>query len=236
VIYPTFGQDVSQGKFGSGPALADIPPSEVGFLFALDAPALKLSFLNDVRPRLLNVCPIASASPANNVMRAMTNWKQKLFTTSAWAFYGAVVGTFATVGVGAFGFFNKDREMDIEMVKISLSILAGEKSSIFDTPSSDEKTAPGRAFALRALEKYSGVNIPEEEFTIWQERGTLPSSMRLSTWTDMALSEIEGMRSGGYVVRKKRNGDVEFVRPPEATLSYEPYVYADEEKPARKKK
>ncbi|UCI21082.1 hypothetical protein FJ970_09070 [Mesorhizobium sp. B2-1-8] len=94
---------------------------------------------------------------------------------AGWAFaggvIGAVVGAIATVWTGAFGYWNKNRELDIEMVRVSLSILAGENK---------DTSLPGRKFALRALSRYSGVEIPDEEFDKWASTGTVPPS--LESW------------------------------------------------------
>lgn len=51
------------------------------------------------------------------------------------------------------------------MVRISLSILAGENK---------EASAPGRRFALKALEQYSEIDIPAAEFNEWVKTGTIP--------------------------------------------------------------
>ncbi|MGX5827069.1 hypothetical protein [Mesorhizobium sp. 43Arga] len=67
---------------------------------------------------------------------------------------GIIVGIGGTVTTGAFGYLNKNRELDIEMVRVSLSILAGENK---------DTSLPGRQFALRALERYSGVQIPDAD-------------------------------------------------------------------------
>jgi len=80
----------------------------------------------------------------------------------------AALGSIATIWTGAFGYWNTDRSHDIEMVRISLSIMQGENK---------ETSLQGRKFALRALEKYSDVKIPEEEFEIWAKSGTIPETV-----------------------------------------------------------
>lgn len=77
----------------------------------------------------------------------------------------AVLAVIGTISVASFGYFNKDRELDLEMVRISLSILGGENK---------DTSAPARRYALKALEKYSGVEIPEPDFSTWAENGTVP--------------------------------------------------------------
>ncbi|MEC5291050.1 cell wall hydrolase [Aurantimonas sp. C2-6-R+9] len=78
----------------------------------------------------------------------------------------AFIGAVATIAIGAFGFFNKDKELDIQLVNIALTILSGKH----DTEQSEE----ARKFALRALSKYSNVDIPQEEFLKWSKSGVLP--------------------------------------------------------------
>ena len=82
---------------------------------------------------------------------------------------GAVIGALATVTTGAFGFLNKDRELDIRMVDIGLSILSSD--------SKDTDAEPGRRFALRLLKEYAQVDIPQGEFDDWASRGTLDVSV-----------------------------------------------------------
>ena len=81
---------------------------------------------------------------------------------------GGIAGGAVTVLSAAFGYWNKNRELDIELVRVSLSILAGENK---------DTSLPGRKFALRALRKYSLVEIPEDEFGDWAKRGTMPVSV-----------------------------------------------------------
>lgn len=80
---------------------------------------------------------------------------------------GAVVGAAATILTGAFGYFNKDRELDIRMVDVGLAILRGERAD-------DEQTLPARQFALRLLRKYADVEIPDNEFDAWAQSGVTP--------------------------------------------------------------
>ncbi|WP_156461892.1 hypothetical protein [Rhizobium sp. Leaf321] len=88
------------------------------------------------------------------------------------ALVGAVCGSLATVGAASFGYLSKDRELDIEMVRVSLNILSGERQ---------DTSGPGRRFALRALAEYSGIKIPPDEFEKWVESGTLPKSVLTGT-------------------------------------------------------
>lgn len=91
--------------------------------------------------------------------------KKISWPTVAASIVTAVVAASATVATGAFGYLNADRSLDIEMVRISLSILSGENQ---------DTSLNGRKFALRALARYSNIEIPKEEFDVWARTGTIP--------------------------------------------------------------
>ena len=76
----------------------------------------------------------------------------------------ALIAMIGSVGGAALTWSNKGRELDIRMIDISLSILKGD----------DRGTQPKEAklFALRVLERYSGVRIPDEERVSWAETTT----------------------------------------------------------------
>ena len=80
----------------------------------------------------------------------------------------AVITALASIVTGGFGYLNEDRGHDIQMVQIALSILSGDH---------EDTSLPGRRFALRALEKYSEVEIPQSEFEEWAKTGTLPNDI-----------------------------------------------------------
>lgn len=82
------------------------------------------------------------------------------------AAFTAVATLVVGVSTGAFSYFNKDRELDLKMVDISLTILSGDH----DTKNSLE----ARKFALRALSKYADVEIPDTELETWANQGILP--------------------------------------------------------------
>ncbi|MCP4318363.1 MAG: hypothetical protein GY789_20685 [Hyphomicrobiales bacterium] len=78
----------------------------------------------------------------------------------------AAIGVVGTIGSGAFGYWNTDRNQDIQMVNIALSILGGEnKDTSFE----------GRMFALYVLEKYADVKINNK--AEWATSGTLPKDI-----------------------------------------------------------
>lgn len=83
--------------------------------------------------------------------------------TAALSLVSGVVGA----GITAYlGYLNTDRGHDLRMVEISLSILRGDTEA--------EKTEHARRFALRALEKYGKVDIPDDEFEEWVKSGKVP--------------------------------------------------------------
>lgn len=87
---------------------------------------------------------------------------------TVWAgLVGAAVGVVGTIVVGSFGYFNKDRELDIQMVNVGLSILRGEATG-------DKDTTQAKRFALRVLKKYADVEIPDDEFEAWVKDGETP--------------------------------------------------------------
>ncbi len=78
----------------------------------------------------------------------------------------SVVAVTGTIWASSLGYFNKDRELDIRMVEISLSILKGENKGT--------DSAHARRFALRALRKYSSIDLSDDELESWVESGDLP--------------------------------------------------------------
>ena len=93
---------------------------------------------------------------------------------------GIGASTITVVGVlgsAATGYWNKDRELDIQMVNVSLSILrADTKGTEGEIP---------RRFALRTLEKYSGVDIPDARRPLSYHSCRIRG---MGQWRDFALS------------------------------------------------
>ena len=73
------------------------------------------------------------------------------FAVAVIALVSACVGAGATLGIGAFGYFNKNRDLDIKMIEIALGILREdpEKSKITAT----------REWAVDLLDQYSGTPL-----------------------------------------------------------------------------
>lgn len=95
----------------------------------------------------------------------MNDLKNTLISASV----AAGITLLGTLTAAGLGYFNKDRELDIQMVHVGLSILRGEATT------DDEKTSEqARRFALNLLNEYSGVNIENEDFEAWLKSGTTP--------------------------------------------------------------
>lgn len=89
-------------------------------------------------------------------------------------FAAGAIAALATIVVGYFTFFNTSRELDIRMVELSLSILGGEKGGV-DTDETDGfgEYEVARRFAVRALKRYAGVTLSDEEEKAWAESGSV---------------------------------------------------------------
>ena len=79
----------------------------------------------------------------------------------------ALISGLAAFGGAYLGFTNKDKELDIQLINVGLSILRGEATG-------DKETEPARRFALRILREYAEVEIPDQEFETWAKKGTTP--------------------------------------------------------------
>ncbi|MEX0306034.1 MAG: hypothetical protein AB3N12_01495 [Ruegeria sp.] len=82
---------------------------------------------------------------------------------------------------------NKGREIDLELARLSLTILSGEYQDEID------ETLPARMFALNALERGTGVEIPEEDKDTWARTGITPAGDALK-WADLGAIEKEVTR------------------------------------------
>jgi hypothetical protein len=97
------------------------------------------------------------------------NFSTKIFSLFGGAAFGALFGIAGTIYAATAGFLNKDRELDIEMTRVALTIL-----SEANTADADDKLEPQRKFAVRALEKFSGIEIDEYDFDTWARDGIVP--------------------------------------------------------------
>lgn len=105
----------------------------------------------------------------------MHNSDQKADIIESLKMIGAryIAPAFIAAGISAltayFVFIKENRELDIRMVELSLSILKGEFKD-------DQISNPihARRFALRVLEKFSGVEIDDDELENWAKGGGVP--------------------------------------------------------------
>lgn len=114
------------------------------------------------------------------------------------AFLAGAATVLVGVITGWFDFLNKGRELDLELARLSLRILAGE----YD-PENDQ-SLPARLFALDALEKGTGVKIPSGNKDQWARSGLTPlveDPRALSAIEGRAFLEVEpnGVRISGAV-------------------------------------
>lgn len=115
---------------------------------------------------------VEASRQGGKVSAQVTPWWHeaiKLFAASA-------LGALATIVVGYFTFFNASRELDLKMVDVSLAILSGEKGGIPDEVADQaayDEYYEARKFALRALERYSGVPIEEGAKERWARSGKI---------------------------------------------------------------
>jgi hypothetical protein len=95
---------------------------------------------------------------------------------------------------------NQSRQLDVEMVKISLSILGGEIS---------DKTTASRQFALNALKQYSGVEMVGVDMDQWLAQGSVPDqALRtiandVGTWNGPVMTQ----RQLNELFRKWKSGE-----------------------------
>lgn len=83
---------------------------------------------------------------------------------------GGLIGAVVTLAGAYLNFHNKDREIDLELARLSLNILSGEYEP------GDKNSLPARMFALNALERGTGVLIPYDDKQTWAKTGLTPVS------------------------------------------------------------
>ncbi|TWF56570.1 hypothetical protein [Neorhizobium alkalisoli] len=104
-----------------------------------------------------------------NVASSRIDFLSTIFNTASGAVFAALFGVVGALIASTTGFINKDRELDIEMMRVALSILS-EASN----PAANEELEPQRKFAVRALEKFSGIEIEYGDFETWAREGVVP--------------------------------------------------------------
>lgn len=86
----------------------------------------------------------------------------ELVKTSAAGVAGGIIALFGST----FDYFNRGRELDIRMVDVALTILAGENKGT--------DSEPARLYALSLLNEYGGVPITIADRQKWAKSGDLP--------------------------------------------------------------
>ncbi|GEA10370.1 hypothetical protein [Alteromonas sp. KUL49] len=104
--------------------------------------------------------------------------RESLYIGFLSSIFGALLGSFATITTSGFGYLNKDREQDIKMIEIGLSILNGENT---------ENSKPASDFAVSILEKYAGVEIKYRDQ--WVEKGDVPYSVVLMSFNPLTKEQ-----------------------------------------------
>lgn len=83
---------------------------------------------------------------------------------SSGATFGVLFGLAGTIFAATTVYLNRDRELDLEMVRLSIAILSA--------PYSNSEADPiQRRFAVESLRKFSGVELSDEEVAAWAKAG-----------------------------------------------------------------
>lgn len=92
--------------------------------------------------------------------------------TPAWvtvvvaAFAGGLFAALATISTGYLSFSNRDRELDIQLINISLGILRGEH----DVKDVDrEATNAARKFAILTISRLAETQLEDNEIEAWSK-------------------------------------------------------------------
>lgn len=122
---------------------------------------------------------------------------QPIWTTVLTSLGTAFVAVVGTIIVGGFDYFNKDKELDIKLVNVGLSILRGEATG-------DQDSIYARKFALRLLKKYGDVEIPDKEFDAWASKGSVPFKKTQISLISRALgSQIDASTLQSQVIDER---------------------------------
>lgn len=90
--------------------------------------------------------------------------------------FAGLIGGAVTLAGQALGYWNKDRELDIRMVDVALTILSAKDDGT--------KTRQARLYALNLLDTYGRVDISEKDKAEWADSGQVP----IGDWKATALS------------------------------------------------
>ncbi len=111
------------------------------------------------------------------------------FTNVAVAFIAGALAAVGTVATGAFGYWNKNRELDIRMVDVALTILSAK----------DEATNSryAKKYALDLLEHYGGQEIGDK--SAWASES---KSLPVGQWPSATLPQKKDMMFNGVDLLK----------------------------------
>ncbi|TMV03311.1 hypothetical protein FGK63_20100 [Ruegeria sediminis] len=105
---------------------------------------------------------------------------------AAWASYQASTYSYnSTLREIELKYAKENREIDLELAKLSLTILAGEYQEDV------ENSLPARMFALNALERGTGVKIPEDDKTTWAKTGLTPGD--ITGFRDVTFGNVDSI-------------------------------------------
>lgn len=126
----------------------------------------------------------------NVVIAAKISRSEKVTVAMISAFSGIVAAALTYSVVAILDYQNRDRELDLELARLALSIMAGEQSD------NNEAAYPARRFAVDALERGTGVTIENVLKEQWAKSGEVdfgevPStnSLLAEDWGELIIRE-----------------------------------------------
>lgn len=130
-------------------------------------------------------------------------------TIIAPAFISGVLGAATAIGGGYLTFANKDRELDVRLIEISLAILKGHYE-----PDSQDKASiiQARKFAIRTVARLAETHLEPEEIAIWSEGGNTPfdtSGIASSTTNQQKLNNTQQLSQSRMVPISNVSGALE---------------------------
>ena len=103
------------------------------------------------------------------ILVAQISARSNLKTALIAGLFGGAVAALATFSVGWFEFSSRDKELNLELAKISLQILSGE----YD-PEAERNPLPARRFAILSLIQGTGVSLSDDDIETWAKTGATP--------------------------------------------------------------
>jgi hypothetical protein len=142
---------------------------------------------------------------------------QEWIKTLATAVISGGIAALVTLWGSTLDYWNRDRELDIRMVDVALTILSGKNEGT--------TSAFARSYAIDLLSKYGGVEIDEATQLAWSDGGNLPvgnfpTPLKLNFESFLKTFGAKGtemLQSGTMVID---NGDGTYSRvSPDGTIS-----------------